>query len=107
MLLKNEGNILPLKKQGKIAVVGPLGNTRANMPGTWSVAADFDRYKSLYEGIKDAVGNKAEVVYAKGSNLESDPVLEANATMFGREMRDPRSEEELLAEALATVPMPT
>lgn len=103
VLLKNEGNILPLKKQGKIAVVGPLGNTRANMPGTWSVAADFDRYKSLYEGIKDAVGNKAEVVYAKGSNLESDPVLEANATMFGREMRDPRSEEELLAEALATV----
>lgn len=103
VLLKNEGNILPLKKQGKIAVVGPLGNTRANMPGTWSVAADFDRYKSLYEGIKDAVGNKAEVVYAKGSNLESDPVLEANATMFGREMRDPRSEEELLAEALSTV----
>ncbi len=103
VLLKNEGDILPLKKQGKIAVVGPLGSTRANMPGTWSVAADFDRYKSLYEGIKDAVGNKAEVVYAKGSNLESDPVLEANATMFGREMRDPRSEEELLAEALATV----
>ncbi len=103
VLLKNEGDILPLKKQGIIAVVGPLGNTRANMPGTWSVAADFDRYKSLYEGIKDAVGNKAEVVYAKGSNLESDPVLEANATMFGREMRDPRSEEELLAEALATV----
>ena len=103
VLLKNEGNILPLKKQGKIAVVGPLGNTRANIPGTWSVAADFDRYKSLYEGLKDAVGNKAEVVYAKGSNLESDPVLEANATMFGREMRDPRSEEELLAEALATV----
>ena len=103
VLLKNEGDIMPLKKQGKIAVVGPLGNTRANMPGTWSVAADFDRYKSLYEGIKDAVGNKAEVVYAKGSNLESDPVLEANATMFGREMRDPRSEEELLAEALATV----
>lgn len=101
VLLKNEGDILPLKKQGKIAVIGPLGNTRANMPGTWSVAADFDRYKSLYEGIRDAVGNKAEVVYAKGSNLESDPVLEANATMFGREMRDPRTEEELLAEALA------
>jgi len=103
VLLKNQGDILPLKKQGKIAVVGPLGNTRANMPGTWSVAADFDRYKSLYEGIRDAVAGKAEVVYAKGSNLESDPVLEANATMFGREMRDPRSEEELLKEALAVV----
>ncbi len=103
VLLKNDGKVLPLAKKGKVALIGPMANTASNMPGTWSVAADFDRYKSLYEGIKDAVGNKAEVVYAKGSNLESDPVLEANATMFGREMRDPRSEEELLAEALATV----
>ena len=96
-----------MKKQGKIAVVGPLGNTRANMPGTWSVAADFDRYKSLYEGIKDAVGNKAEVVYAKGSNLESDPVLEANATMFGREMRDPAARKSFLPRLWPQWPMPT
>lgn len=34
VLLKNQGNVLPLKKQGKIAVVGPLANTRSNMPGT-------------------------------------------------------------------------
>lgn len=101
VLLKNEGNLLPLQKKGNIAVIGPLGDTRANMPGTWSVAANFERYKTLYEGIRDAVGNKANVTYAKGSNLTEDPVLEANATMFGREMRDPRSEQELLDEALA------
>ncbi|MDE5662624.1 MAG: beta-glucosidase BglX [Muribaculaceae bacterium] len=100
VLLRNEGNLLPLRKEGRIAVIGPLGDTRANMPGTWSVAAAFDRYKSLYEGIRDAVGDKGEVVYAKGSNLTADPELEANATLFGREMRDARSEEELLAEAL-------
>lgn len=34
VLLKNEGNILPLKKKGTITVVGPLANTRSNMPGT-------------------------------------------------------------------------
>lgn len=101
VLLKNEGNLLPLQKKGNIAVIGPLGDTRSNMPGTWSVAANFERYKTLYEGIRDAVGNKATVTYAKGSNLTEDPVLEANATMFGREMRDPRSEQELLDEALA------
>lgn len=100
VLLKNEGNVLPLKKGGRIAVVGPLGNTRSNMPGTWSVAAAFDKYKSLYEGIRDAVGNNGTVTYAKGTNLVSDPELEANATMFGREMRDNRSEAALLAEAL-------
>lgn len=101
VLLKNEGNLLPLQKKGNIAVIGPLGDTRANMPGTWSVAANFERYKTLYEGIRDAVGTKANVTYAKGSNLTEDATLEANATMFGREMRDPRSEQELLEEALS------
>lgn len=100
VLLKNEGNILPLAKKGKIALVGPLADTRSNMPGTWSVAAAFDRYQSLLEGFRHAVGDKAEVLYAKGSNLTEDSVLEAHATMFGRTMRDPRSEAELLKEAL-------
>lgn len=100
VLLKNDNNVLPLKKKGRIALIGPLANTAANMPGTWSVAANFERYKSLYDAFKEAVGSEAEVVYAKGSNLEADPELEAYATMFGRGMRDPRSEKELLAEAL-------
>ena len=100
VLLKNEGNILPLQRKGTIAVIGPLGNTAANMPGTWSVAADANKYKTLYQGIADAVGDKGKVVYAKGSNLEENAQLEADATMFGREMRDPRSEKEMLAEAL-------
>jgi beta-glucosidase len=43
VLLKNEGNILPLKRGGKIALVGPLANNRENMPDTWAVAADFAR----------------------------------------------------------------
>lgn len=101
VLLKNEGKILPLAKKGKIALVGPMANTAANMPGTWSVSADFSKYKTLRQGFEDAVAGKAEILYAKGSNIESDPALEAAATMFGREMRDPRSEEEMLAEALA------
>jgi beta-glucosidase len=100
VLLKNEGDILPLAKNGKIALIGPLANTRANMPGTWSVAADFDKYKTLLEGFRDAVGSKAEILYAKGSNIEADATLEANASMFGREIRDSRSAEEMLKEAV-------
>lgn len=100
VLLKNDGGLLPLKRGGKIALVGPLANTRANMPGTWSVAAAFDKYKTLLEGLRDAVGDKAEVLYAKGSNLMYDAKDEANATMFGREMRDNRTDAEMLKEAL-------
>lgn len=101
VLLKNDGEVLPLEKKGRIALIGPLGDTRANMPGTWSVAAQFDKYKSLFEAMQDAVRGRAEVVYAKGSNVVGDSVLEANGSMFGRDIRDPRSEQALLDEALA------
>lgn len=102
VLLKNDGNLLPLKPQGTVALIGPLGNTRANMPGTWSVAARLNDYKSLYEAMTDALKGKAKVLYAKGSNITDDEKLEANGSMFGRGIRDKRSARELLEEALAT-----
>ena len=101
VLLKNENNLLPLQRKGKIALVGPLANTKANMPGTWSVAATSDKYNSLYESMKQSLAGKAEVFYAKGSNLMYDAQREAETTMFGREMRDLRSAQELLDEALS------
>lgn len=100
VLLKNDGKLLPLQKKGRIAIIGPLGNTRANMPGTWSVAAAFDKYKSLYEAVRDNLKDKADVVYAKGSNIMSDSVIEANGSMFGRDIRDHRPADVILNEAL-------
>lgn len=100
VLLKNEG-VLPLSKKGTIAVVGPLANTRSNMPGTWSVAAMLDNAPSLVEGLREVVGDRAKVVTAKGSNLIGDADYEKRATMFGRELhRDNRTDRELLDEAL-------
>ena len=102
VLLKNEDKVLPLAKNKKIAVVGPLANSRSNMPGTWSVAARLDVPATLVEGVKDVAGKKAEVLYAKGSNLTQDAELENRATMFGRELfRDNRTDKELLDEALS------
>lgn len=103
VLLKNEQNILPLKKQGTIAVIGPLGNNRENMQGTWSVTGDFKKSISLMDGIKDAVGDQAEVLYAKGANVVSDPELEARISIFGKPTyRDDRPEQVILREALDT-----
>lgn len=103
VLLKNDGKVLPLAKTGTVALIGPLANTAANMPGTWSVASDFSKYKTLAQGFEDALRGKARLVTAKGANLYSDPALEAACTVFGRDMRDPRSDSELLDEALAVV----
>ena len=98
VLLKNEGNLLPLKKQGKIALIGPLANDRANMAGTWCVAMTPDRYSTLKEGLEHAVAGKAEILYAQGSNLVRDEQLQRDAE-FGKNM--PRGDEkQLKAEAL-------
>lgn len=101
VLLKNEGDVLPLAKNGTVALIGPMAESAANMPGTWSVAADVSKYKTLRQGFEDALAGKATLLCAKGSNLYDDPALEAACTVFGHDMRDPRSERELLDEALA------
>ena len=100
VLLQNKDNVLPLQRTAKIALVGPLANTRANMPGTWSVAAASDRYSTLLEAMRRAVGDRGEVMYAKGCNVCYDAELEKNSTMFGREMRDERPVDVMRDEAL-------
>ena len=107
VLLKNEpaktgqAPLLPLQKKGTVAVIGPLVNTRSNMPGTWSVAARLNDYPSLYEGLKEMMAGKVNITYAKGSNLIGDAAYEERATMFGRSLnRDNRTDKELLEEAL-------
>ena len=107
VLLKNDKSgssanpTLPLKKEGTVAVIGPLANTRSNMPGTWSVAARLNDYPSVYEGLKEMMKGKVNITYAKGSNLISDAAYEERATMFGRSLnRDNRTDKEMLDEAL-------
>lgn len=100
VLLKNEG-VLPLKRNGTVAVVGPLAATAENMAGTWSVAARHSECVTLLDGLKAVAGPNVKVLYAKGSNLCSDYALEMRSTMFGRELgRDNRSDDDLLKEAI-------
>jgi len=78
-----------------------LGNTRPNMPGTWSVNADLANTPSLLEGLKAVAGNQVNIIYSLGSNLTSDSLLQKNATIFGRDIaRDNRPEREVIADAL-------
>ena len=102
VLLKNQNSLLPINPKGNIAVIGPLADSRSNMPGTWSVAAVLDRSPSLIEGLKEMTKGKANILYAKGSNLISDAAYEERATMFGRSLnRDSRTDQQLLDEALS------
>ena len=101
VLLKNKNNILPIKKSGTIALIGPLADAKENMPGTWAVAAKFDKAISLFEGLRAVAGDKATIVYAKGSNLDADAKFEERAGMFGKDFkRDMRPAQEIIDEAV-------
>jgi len=102
VLLKNDQHILPLQGKGTIALIGPLANNRENMTGTWSVAADFAKSVSLLDGLKNALGIQSKVLYAKGTNVVSDSLLDARISIFGKPTQwDKRSQKEMIAEAVA------
>jgi beta-glucosidase len=102
VLLKNDKQILPLQNRKTIALVGPLANNRENMPGTWSVAADFAKSVSLLDGLKNALGTDAKIIYAKGTNVVNDPQMDARISIFGKPTQwDKRSQKEMIAEAVA------
>ena len=66
VLMKNEGNILPLKKEGKIALVGPILTDTKEIQGTWSFPGQPERYTTILDAFKNAAGDKAEILYARG-----------------------------------------
>ncbi|MEP7144645.1 MAG: beta-glucosidase BglX [Ferruginibacter sp.] len=102
VLLKNANHLLPLKKSGTIALIGPLADAKENMPGTWSVAADFSKAITVLAGLQAAVGSNAKILFAKGSNLDADSVFEERAGMFGKTFkRDRRTPQQIIDEAVA------
>lgn len=68
VLLKNEGNLLPLKKEGQhIAIIGALASDKTSPLGNWRLAADDDTAISVLEGMSKYKGNS--ILYSKGANL--------------------------------------
>ncbi len=100
VLLKNNGNMLPLSADGKIALIGPLADAATHMQGMWSVAAVPGRNRSLRTAFAEAMADSSRLFYAKGANLYDDAEMEAGASM-ANSIRDPRPAGELVAEALA------
>ncbi|GAA0743727.1 beta-glucosidase BglX [Gaetbulibacter jejuensis] len=79
VLLKNENNVLPLKKEGqKIAVIGALANDKTSPLGSWRIGADDGTAVSVLEGLKAYSGN--QITYTKGADLVY------GQTVFAREL---------------------
>ena len=71
VLLKNQNNLLPLSKTAykKIAVIGPLGDSRQNMLGSWSFAMDITETSTILAGLRDKLGTHTQVEFAPGVQI--------------------------------------
>lgn len=99
VLLQNRNNLLPINLDNvkKIAVIGE------NAIKMMTVGGGSSSLKARYEvtpldGLKARIGNKAQIVYARG--YVGDPTGEYNGVTTGQDLNDPRSPEELRDEAV-------
>jgi len=107
VLLKNDKQILPLKKSGTIAVIGPLANSKGDMLGTWAMGGDQSNVTSVMDGIKNTGGSAVKVLYAKGSDFTDNLQLSKSINAFARpgqpQATEPvKTSEQLLNEAIQT-----
>lgn len=79
VLLKNKDNVLPLKKNQKIAVIGPLGDDKRSLIGSWSAAGDWTKSTSLLQAMKER--NAANITYSKGCNINDDTTAYMDAAL--------------------------
>lgn len=103
VLLKNEDGTLPLKRQGTIAVVGPLAKSQRDVMGNWSAAGKARQAVSVYAGMEAALGGRAKLLYAKGANVIDDPAIVKYLNLYEEDIVvDPRGADEMIAEAVET-----
>jgi len=68
VLLKNDNNLLPLKKQGKsIAIIGALADDKTSPLGSWRIGAEDNTAISFLEGMREYPNNT--ITYAKGADV--------------------------------------
>ena len=105
VLLKNNG-VLPLSKDARIAVVGPLAQDPMAMTGTWAMSSHRNESVTLWQGISEV----AKASYAEGSWLFNDAHLEENVRYglykafvpgFQVPPVHPVSQQKLIAEAVS------
>lgn len=73
VLLKNEGGLLPLKKDLKnIAVIGPLADSRKDPLGCWNAQGDPNDVVTVLHGIRQATGTQTNILYARGCGVTAE-----------------------------------
>ncbi|CAI0935016.1 Periplasmic beta-glucosidase precursor [Serratia rubidaea] len=102
VLLKNDNQTLPLRKQGTIALVGPMADSQRDMMGSWSAAGVSKQSVTLLQGMRNAVGDKAKIIYAKGANITQDKSIIDYLNLYEPAVVfDPRPPQQMIDEAVS------
>ncbi|WP_105103759.1 beta-glucosidase BglX [Microbulbifer pacificus] len=72
VLLKNDNQVLPLKKNQTVAVIGPLAEAAHDQLGTWIYNGDSKYSHTLLPALREMVGDKGEILYAAGLEYSRD-----------------------------------
>ncbi len=103
VLLKNDKKLLPLKKEGTIAIIGPLAKDKHDIIGSWWGTGDWHKAISIYQGIKEAVEENVKLRYAKGANITDDTIMLRKLNNWGGQIKlSNKSPQALIAEAVKT-----
>lgn len=93
VLLKNDGNVLPLKKNAHIALVGPFANVASEMQGAWAMSSKADQCVTILQGVEEAVAAAGgKVQYAQGSYIFNNEEQEASVRYGMMKMFNPSFE---------------
>ncbi|HEX2974341.1 MAG TPA: beta-glucosidase BglX [Bacteroidales bacterium] len=101
VLLKNEGQLLPLKKTGTVALIGPLADNKADMLGTWSMGGNPNDVVTIAQAFKKIRG--LNVLYSRGSEFTDNPLLLKAVNVLGAQSQEQKSAvsaDQLIKEAV-------
>lgn len=98
VLLKNDGNVLPVKKGGKISVVGENAYKKMCIGGGSSMLKPVYEMSPLEGILEKAALENMEVVYSRG--YVGDTTTTQDGISSFQKLADDRSKEELIAEAV-------
>jgi len=103
VLLKNDNHTLPLQKKGTLALIGPLADSQRDMMGSWSAAGVAKQSVTVLKGMQDALGDKATLLYARGSNITNDKNIYDFLNSYDKAItNDPRTPQQMIDEAVKT-----
>ena len=104
VLLKNQNETLPLKKQARIALVGPLAKAPIDIMGSWAAAGQPAQSVTVFDGMRNAIGQQDNLIYARGANITDDQKIVDYLNFLNFDapevVNDPRPAQVMIDEAV-------